>query len=37
MKLMNEIYADEDGVIEEICVTNGQVVDYGTELFRIKR
>ena len=37
MKLMNEIYAEEDGVIEEICVTNGQVVDYGTELFRIKR
>ena len=37
MKLMNEIYADEDGVIEEICVTNGQVVDYGPELFRIKR
>ena len=37
MKLMNEIYAEEDGVIAEICVTNGQVVEYGTELFRIKR
>ena len=37
MKLMNEIYADEAGVIEKICVTNGQVVEYGTELFRIKR
>lgn len=37
MKLMNEIYAEEDGVIAEICVTNGQVVEFGTELFRIKR
>ena len=37
MKLMNEITAEEDGVISEICVTNGQIVEYGTELFRIKR
>lgn len=37
MKLMNEIVAEVDGVISEICVTNGQVVEYGTELFRIKR
>lgn len=37
MKLMNEISAEEDGVICEICVTNGQMVEYGTELFRIKR
>lgn len=37
MKLMNEILAEEDGVLSEICVTNGQVVEYGTELFRIKR
>lgn len=37
MKLMNEISAEEDGVIEKICVTNGQMVEYGTELFRIKR
>lgn len=36
MKLMNEINAEEDGVISEICVTNGQVVEYGTELFRIR-
>lgn len=35
MKLMNEICAEEDGIISEICVTNGQVVEYGTELFRI--
>ena len=37
MKLMNEITADEDGVISEICVTNGQVVEYGTELFRMEK
>lgn len=37
MKLMNEITAEEDGVIAEICVTNGQVVEYGTELFRLRR
>lgn len=37
MKLMNEITAEEDGVISEVCVANGQVVEYGTELFRIKR
>ncbi len=37
MKLMNEITAETDGVIAEVCVTNGQVVDYGTELFRIKK
>ena len=37
MKLMNEITAEEDGIISEICVTNGQVIEYGTELFRIKK
>lgn len=37
MKLMNEIKAETDGEICEICVTNGQVVEYGTELFRIRR
>lgn len=37
MKLMNEIPAECDGIIEKICVTNGQMVEYGTELFRIRR
>ena len=37
MKLMNEVTSEEDGVISEICVTNGQIVEYGTELFRIRR
>lgn len=35
MKLMNEISAEEEGTIQEICVTNGQMVEFGTELFRI--
>ncbi|MCC8195818.1 MAG: acetyl-CoA carboxylase, biotin carboxyl carrier protein [Ruminococcus sp.] len=37
MKLMNEIVAEEDGTVAEICVTNKQVVEYGTELFKIRR
>ena len=37
MKLMNEITAEEDGVITEICVKNGQTVDYGAALFRFER
>lgn len=37
MKLMNEIAAEESGMIEKILVTNGQVVEFGTELFRIRR
>ena len=37
MTLLNEILAEEDGVISEVCVANGQIVEYGTELFRIRR
>lgn len=37
MKMMNEITAECDGIIDEICVRNGQVVDFGKELFRIRR
>ena len=37
MKLMNEIVAEYDGVITEVCAENGQVVDYGHVLFRIER
>lgn len=36
MKLMNEIMAEVEGEIVEICVANGQVVDYGTPLFYIR-
>lgn len=37
MKLMNEITADKDGIITEICADNGQIVDYGHVLFRLKK
>ena len=33
MKLMNEITAEQDGTITEICVENGQVVEFGQPLF----
>ena len=36
MKLMNEIVAETDGQIVEICAQNGQVVDFGCPLFRLK-
>ena len=36
MKLMNEVTAEQDGVIAEVCVTSGQVVDFGRVLFRMK-
>ena len=37
MKLMNEIVSEYDGVVEEICAVNSQVVDFGHPLFRLKR
>jgi acetyl-CoA carboxylase biotin carboxyl carrier protein len=37
MKLMNEILADQDGVIAEVCAGNEQIVDYGHVLFRMKK
>jgi oxaloacetate decarboxylase alpha subunit len=33
MKLMNEISAEEAGVIREVAATNGELVDYGAVLF----
>ena len=36
MKLMTELPAEQDGIITEVCVQNGQVVDYGCELFKMK-
>ena len=35
MKLMNEVTAERDGVIKEVCVSNGETVEYGTVLFLI--
>jgi acetyl-CoA carboxylase biotin carboxyl carrier protein len=36
MKLMNEIEADCDGEVLEILVSNGQPVEYGEPLFKIR-
>ena len=35
MKLMNEITAEEDGEIIDICAANGSVVEYGQILFKL--
>ena len=37
MKLFNEIEAEEDGVVEQICVENETAVEYGQPLFLIKK
>ncbi len=36
MKVMNEVKAGMSGTIAEICVDNGQPVEFGTKLFRIQ-
>lgn len=36
MKLMNEIESEFDGEIVEICVNDGDMVDFGKPLFKIK-
>ncbi|MCK6523793.1 acetyl-CoA carboxylase, biotin carboxyl carrier protein [Myxococcota bacterium] len=36
MKLFNEVESDLDCVIDEILVTNGQYVEFGTKLFRVR-
>ena len=36
MKLMNEIESDYDGILAEILVENGQPVEYGQPLFKLK-
>lgn len=35
MKLMNEITAEMDGEIIDICAENGQIVEYGQTIFKI--
>ena len=35
MKLMNEIVAEADGEIVDICAENGQVVEYAQVLFKV--
>jgi acetyl-CoA carboxylase biotin carboxyl carrier protein len=36
MKLMNELESDAAGIVREICVENGEPVEYGQVLFRIE-
>ncbi len=36
MKLMNEITAEQSGIITEVCVNNEDIVEYGQVLFKIK-
>ena len=35
MKLMNDVVAEEDGEIVEICAENGALVEFGQTLFKI--
>ena len=35
MKLMNKITATQSGTIKEICVQNGDIVEFGQPLFKI--
>lgn len=35
MKLMNEINAETEGEIVDICVGNGEVVEFGQTLFKV--
>ena len=35
MKLMNEIPAEVDGTVAEVCASNGQVVEFDQPLFRL--
>lgn len=36
MKLMNEITAERDGVITDICAADGDIVEFGQPLFYIQ-
>ena len=35
MKLMNEIYAEQDGIVSEVCLNDGDVAEYSQVLFRM--
>ena len=36
MKIMNEITAERDGVITEVCAEDKQIIEFGQPLFRIE-
>ena len=35
MKLMNEVVAEVDGEVVDVCVKNGEIVEYGQVLFKM--
>jgi acetyl-CoA carboxylase biotin carboxyl carrier protein len=35
MKLMNEVQSEVSGRVAEVCVENGQAVEYGQEIYLI--
>ena len=37
MKIMNEIQAETKGTVVEVLVENGQPVEYGQRLFKVKQ
>ena len=36
MKIMNEIKAEVSGTIEQVCVQNGQAIEFGQALFKVR-
>jgi acetyl-CoA carboxylase biotin carboxyl carrier protein len=36
MKMMNSVHAGVSGTIVEVCVENGEPIEYGTALFRVE-
>jgi acetyl-CoA carboxylase biotin carboxyl carrier protein len=36
MKVMNEIKAETSGTIEKVLITNGQVVEFGQVIFKVR-
>ena len=36
MKLMNELESEVSGTVREVCIENGQPVEYGQVLFRVE-
>ena len=37
MKLMNEVESEYDGTVAAILVENGEMVEYGQPLFKVKK
>ena len=37
MKQMNEITAEEDGVVAEVCLRKGEIAEFGQTLFKMRK